>query len=123
MNTYQSFENHAPELLIDLADIVENELVKQGILSNEKAHHFAIAIAQSVAVNWGGLSVYIPRNLASMVNERDVKVWQDFNGRNHTELARKYGLSTQWIYKIVNKMRQLETKRTQVSLFDSDSLS
>jgi len=46
------------------------------------------------------------------------RIWQEFNGKNHEELARKYNYTTQWIYKLVQRMREEEAKLNQHSLFD-----
>lgn len=39
------------------------------------------------------------------------------NGTNHSDLARKYGVSLQWIYKIVKTVRQEEMAKRQSDMF------
>jgi Mor family transcriptional regulator len=39
-------------------------------------------------------------------HERDEAIWQEFTGNNHVELARKYGLTTIHVYRIIKRMRQ-----------------
>ena len=113
----QFFENNAPDLLKELANHVEKKLVADGILTKDDAHDFGVDMAKIIAKRWGGQSVYIPKNLASFITERDYRVWKDFNGKNIRELARKYNLSEQWIYAIVGRVQKLESKRRQPDLF------
>ena len=48
---------------------------------------------------------------------KGIKSLRDFTGANHSELARKYGVSLQWIYKIVKTVRQEELARRQGDMF------
>ncbi|EDJ7116989.1 DNA-binding protein, partial [Escherichia coli] len=41
----------------------------------------------------------------------------EFNGRNHHELARKFGVSLQWVYSVVKRVRKEELDRMQGKLF------
>ncbi|HDS6857734.1 TPA: DNA-binding protein, partial [Enterobacter asburiae] len=40
---------------------------------------------------------------------------------NHHELARKFGVSLQWVYSVVKRVRKEELDRMQGKLFDGDS--
>lgn len=111
------FEDQAPELLLDLATQIEMSLVKDRLLSKEDARHFGIAMAQKMADDWGGLMIYIPKNLKNLLSSRDIQMYREFNGRNHWQLAKKYKLSMAQVYVIISKMRELEVKRTQPDLF------
>lgn len=57
-----------------------------------------------------GLNVYIPKGQYSAVmnTARNNLIRKEFNGANHTELAMKYGVSLQWIYKIVKEKQPYE---------------
>lgn len=49
-----------------------------------------------------GLNVYIPKmDSFTIKNARNNLIRKEFNGSNHSELSAKYGLSLQYIYKIV----------------------
>ncbi|SEM40620.1 Mor transcription activator family protein [Pasteurella skyensis] len=50
-----------------------------------------------------GKDFYIPKSYARNIknNARNRLIRKEFNGTNHQELAFKYGVSHQWIYKIV----------------------
>ncbi|MDP8079929.1 Mor transcription activator family protein [Phocoenobacter skyensis] len=51
----------------------------------------------------GGLNFYFPKKYAKDCQnaERDRLIRKEFNGKNHRELAVKYGISLHWIYKIL----------------------
>ncbi len=51
------------------------------------------------------------------LSKRDETIYQEFNGINHSELARKYGVSLQWIYKIVKAVQKEEMAKRQPDMF------
>lgn len=112
----ETFEEKAPEILGDVAKHAETELVKSGV-EQERAQQIGIDIARRIAQVWGGSVIYIPRGLRLKLSERDLKIWQEFNGFNQQELARKYQVSVQWVYQIVKKMRKEEIAKRQPNLF------
>ncbi|MDH3001476.1 transcriptional regulator [Chelonobacter oris] len=117
-NEMDTFENKAPDVLLDLAKHAEAELIAKGV-EPEKAKAVGIEITRRIAQAWGGSVIYIPRGLLLKLSERDSKIWQEFNGFNHQELARKFEVSVAWVYQIVKKMRKEEIARRQPDLFDA----
>ncbi|THA21140.1 transcriptional regulator [Histophilus somni] len=117
----ETFEQKAPEILADLAKHIEVGLMERVAandeLTEEKAKQLSIDIAHKIANAWGGEVIYIPRNLALLLSERDHKIWQEFNGFNHRELSRKYSVSMAWVYQIVKRMRKAEIARNQFDMF------
>ncbi len=111
------YRSQGPELLVDLADTITQALVDLIELERERAEHVAVEVSRRMAKHWGGQSVYVPMGLSYNVSDRDKKIYADFNGTNHSDLVRKYGVSLQWIYKIVKAVRQSEMKRIQRDLF------
>lgn len=106
-----------PELLHDLWQHVSVALQELIELDKERANHVANEIANRMAAHWGGQLIYFPIGTAIKLSARDLAIWNDFNGKNHSDLARKYGVSLQWIYKIVKAMRQEDLARRQAALF------
>ena len=56
-----------------------------------------------VAEVLGGQWLYFPNANSAIKDIRNERIRSEFNGYNYNELARKYGLSHQWIRKIVKK--------------------
>lgn len=111
------FEEKAPEVLADLARHVEAELIKSGKIDQEHAKQIGIEVAQTIAKNWGGEVIYIPRNLVLLLSERDRRIFNEFNGFNQRELSRKYKVSMQWIYRIVKRITKEEIAKRQIDMF------
>lgn len=45
----------------------------------------------------GGTTVYIPKPESLVRPVRDARIKEEFNGYNHTALARKYGVTERWV--------------------------
>lgn len=61
----------------------------------------------------GGTTFYIPKTESFLRPVRDLRIKAEFNGYNHSELAKKYNLSERWIRAICGE-GHLEG---QISLF------
>ncbi|VEH68086.1 Uncharacterized conserved protein [Rodentibacter pneumotropicus] len=64
----------------------------------------------------GGVNLYIPKGHISRVGNRKNAIKREFNGTNHAELAKKYGVSIQWVYEILkgnlnNNRKRERTKK------------
>jgi Mor family transcriptional regulator len=114
------FKSKAAELLLDLA--AQCALVLRDItgIDAEKAELVGQEIAVSMAKHWGGQNLYFPKGLSFQVSQRYLEIYNEFNGRNHAELAMKYDLTVQWVYRIIKLFRQMERDLAQRSLFDGD---
>jgi len=93
-----------PELLGDVLTLLQHELHADG-LDVTSANGIAWRIAEAVRDAWGGQLVYIPSGNKYDAIRRYEAIWQAFNGHNHGELARKFGVSEQTIYNAVGAMR------------------
>lgn len=67
------------------------------------------------------LPLLLPLELVWKVSLRDREIFNEFNGKNHHDLARKFGVSIQWIYSVVKRIRKEELDRLQGKLFDNES--
>ncbi len=113
------FKSKRPELLVDLAEQCSVALRETAGLDKDKAEQVGREIADRMASHWGGQNIYFPMGLSYKLSQRDRQIYDDFTGANHSELARKYGVSLQWIYKIVKTVRQEELARRQGDMFAS----
>jgi len=48
----------------------------------------------------GGSTIYIPKADSFLRPARDLNIKKEFNGYNHSDLAKKYNLSERWIREI-----------------------
>lgn len=51
----------------------------------------------------GGATVYIPKPESIVRPVRDARIKEEFNGYNHPELARKYGVTERWVQQLCGK--------------------
>jgi Mor family transcriptional regulator len=110
-------QDRAPELLADLIAKSADYLTRQTSLTQEEAHKVARAIAKNMAKDWGGQQIYFPKGLLLELSERDQELYRKFNGTNQAALAREYGYSEQWVYRIIKSVRDAEITRIQQDLF------
>lgn len=59
--------------------------------------------ALKLSQHLGGLYFYYPQLDSLLRKKRDERIQNEFNGCNHRELARKYGLTESWIRTIVQR--------------------
>ncbi|NYT80921.1 DNA-binding protein [Alcaligenaceae bacterium] len=113
-----SFRSKGPELLRDLADQVKDVLMKYGEEREERAELLGVEVAERISKNWGGMNIYMPLGVVMQRHRKAIEIWNDFDGSNVDQVARKHGVSIQWVYKIIKEMRAEELARRQRDLFD-----
>lgn len=106
-----------PKALSELVDVLACELVRGGMVPDlAKAQARKLALVQ--AHYMGGRAYYIPTGDHLKAALRDRAIWDEFNGRNIDQLARKHGLSVPQTYAVVAEQRELNRRRHQHDLFD-----
>ncbi|WP_429165387.1 Mor transcription activator family protein [Aeromonas dhakensis] len=105
-----------PKALSELVDVLACELVRGGMepdLAKAQARKLALVQAHYM----GGRAYYIPTGDHLKAALRDRAIWDEFNGRNIDQLARKHGLSVPQTYAVVAEQRGLARRRLQPDLF------
>lgn len=103
------------ELLADLAIRIATQLVKH--LDEESAASIGRSVAEDMAQHWGGQLIYFPKGKFLILSKRDRQIYAEFNGRNHSDLARRYDVSIQHIYRIVKYMTRQDLDQRHGDLF------
>ncbi len=111
------FRSKGPELLIDLSDHVAAALVELAQIDQTAASQLGREIAERMAAVWGGQNIYFPQGMSMRLAQRDRQIYSEFTGANHSDLARKYGVSIQWIYKIVKAVHREERALREPDMF------
>ncbi|MBJ8477190.1 Mor transcription activator family protein [Acinetobacter bereziniae] len=106
-------------LLHDLRDLTCRLLKNLNTVDEASANQISNELMYQVSQHWGGQSIYIIKDDTFQAEERDIQIYKEFNGHNHTELAKKYNLCEIYIYRIVKRMHEQERNRLQPSLFDA----
>lgn len=115
------FKSKGPELLVDLAEQCAVALRESAGLDRDKADQVGREIADRMAAHWGGQNIYFPMGLSIKLSRRDRQIYDKFNGHNQSDLAREFGVSLQWVYKIIKAVRKEEIARRQVDMFSPAS--
>lgn len=101
------------EVLIEISDVVAETLKKAGV-EPELAKAAGETALEEVRDRFGGQVVYIPKDQLQRTKKRWAEIWNEFNGQNHAELARKHGMGVHAIYRILQTMRrQVRDEGTQ----------
>lgn len=111
-----SMEELRHELLADIATHTSSILLEHGV-EPEVAEQAGVAMANHMAEHWGGQVISIPKDHFFKLSGRDLNVFNEFTGNNHSDLARKYKLSSRAIYKIIARASRRETDKRQGKLF------
>lgn len=85
-------------------------------LSPEAADQAAYDVLRRVLETCGGEYFYVPKDIRLAAHSREIDVWREFNGHNQRELARKFGVTVQYIYQIIARMREKDRKERQAEL-------
>lgn len=117
MSSRDNFRSKGPDLLIDLAQHIAVALTELAALEAENAEQLGREIADRMAGHWGGQNIYFPMGLSYKLSQRDHVIFAEFDGVNHSDLARKFGVSLQWIYKIVKAIKKEEMAKRQDDMF------
>lgn len=120
MSDNSQFRSKGPELLVELAQYTAITVRKIIEIDATVAEQIGEAVADCMMQAWGGQNVYFPMGMVWKVSQRDREIFQEFDGRNHYELARKFGVSVQWVYSVVKRVRKEELDRMQGKLFDGE---
>lgn len=105
-----------PHMMPDLADLVAREVAQYLGAAPEVAQSMGWSVVEAFCQRWGGVAVYVPK--ADVLERASLyeRIWQEFDGRNHEELARRHGITVVWVYQIVKRMRALDRARRQMPL-------
>lgn len=117
-NQVSEDRNKAPELLAEMAHHVSAVLKEMTDMGTDEADNIAFEVITRIAEQWGGCQFYFPKGVAMQYYRRYRQIYQDFTGSNHTDLAKRYHLSIQRIYKIIDIVRTEEIRRRQRDIFE-----
>lgn len=109
----------ANDILSDSLNPIAELLQELLGIPSEKAEILATEIIILLAGLWGGQLAYFPKSPVVIISQRNQQLYDDCTGRNYPEVAAKYGLSTQAVYRIVKRIRAAIIARDQGDLFAS----
>lgn len=107
-----------PKDLAALIDLYQASLIRMGYAEKD-AKKIAHTLLAEQAIYCGGRHVYIPKGDRFKQAVRDIELFNDWHDRGIVpdELAIRYKLSTQHVYRIIKEQRAIHMRRVQPGLF------
>lgn len=105
-----------PEILQDLKSNITQVANQEGV-NDETARTIAHIVAETLRKNWGGMQIYICKGHEYELSQRDLNILNEFTGRNHHALCRKYNMSLQRLYAIIKVQHKKRLRENQGDLF------
>lgn len=104
------------ELLTDVADQI-SVILKEYNVDPVKAEQAGAAVSNHLAEHWGGQLITFPKDHLYKITQRDLQIFQEVDAHNIHEVARKYNLTTNAIYRVIKRIRRLAVAERQPDLF------
>ena len=123
MSDRRKLRSRGPELLVDLADHCSDILQEMLGLPADRCDEIAKVLRRRMSKLWGGQQLYFPKDLIMEIEERDLQLVDEYNGRNRDELCLKYDISVSRFYHILRAVRAAELARRQADMFPEDTAS
>lgn len=107
-----------PRDLANLIDIYDAALKRMGV-DDDQARRIAHTLLAEQSMYCGGRHIYMPKGDRFKQAVRDVELFRDWHDRGIVpdELATRYKLSTQHVYRIINEQRRIHLRKVQPELF------
>lgn len=104
------------EVINRIVDIGVAVLSEDLRLDADKVRASMREVAHSFCSEYGGQSLYLPRDFEIALEKRDIKIWESYNGRNSFELSQEFNLTDRQIRFILAMMRKREAAARQHDL-------
>ncbi len=102
-----------PEFIQQVADHAAQVIASRADIDDVQAIELGQAVAARLAHVFGGSRIWIAggvRNTSSNfcfdLSRRDLDLYRAFDGHNHSELAARYGVTTRYVYTIIERVRR-----------------
>jgi mor transcription activator family protein len=105
------------EFTAALLDSLARQMILIGGLPRSTAEKVSEVVVDYVLDEFGGENIYIPRNISGRARARNRKIYEEWSGNNHEELAKKYNITRQRVYAIIKEERQRIFAEKQADLF------
>lgn len=103
-------------LLETLVAIVGEEAVRVLGVEPDVAGLLGDEVATRFSAEFGGGMLYLPKGRVFHTSRLYRQIWEAFTGNNQAELARRFGVSLQHVYRVVARERERDRLGRQQSL-------
>ncbi|GGA96000.1 Mor transcription activator family protein [Agarivorans gilvus] len=113
----EDLKERTATFLLDIQAHLCEGLTNMTTLSEEQASELANSVVDHIRKAYGGETLYIPKGKELETALLHHSIFREFNGRNHKALAKKYGVSEQWVYSVTKQMQKRIKDKMQLGLF------
>jgi len=106
-----------PEILRDLIDKADEPIAEKLQIPIGSAREAVFLVCEIIRRDWSGDNLYLPKGLAHDINKRDLEMYEAFNGSNHSELSKRFGITVRQVYERLGLVSVSEFNRRQPGLF------
>ncbi|RLV58609.1 hypothetical protein D5018_16445 [Parashewanella curva] len=100
--TRNLIRNRYPADLIAIMELFDKRLKQEGVHKDGLADRLIVEIS----IFLGGRHIYLPQSKRLQKIIRDLRIYDEFNGKNSLELAEKYDLTERTIHQILKDHRE-----------------
>lgn len=113
----ETYQLNADAVVYGLSQFVYDEARRATGIDEQTACRCVRGLLDVLYLNFKGVLLYIPTGDGSERSDLYDKVYADFRGHNHAELAVKYRRSVQWVYNVVRARHRTAILKAQDDLF------
>ncbi|WP_373840454.1 Mor transcription activator family protein [Glaesserella sp.] len=112
----KQMEAQRHELFTEIQDHV-TLLCKSYKLDDEQCEQIALNVVDFLVEHYAGQVICFPKDYHFKIAQRDLDIYNDFNGNNYAFLVRKYNMTESGIRKAINRVRKRIVKLQQPDMF------
>ena len=109
---------HYPEILRNIIDKAAEPVAAKLQVTHAAAREAVFEVCEIIRKEWSGDNLYLPKGCAHDLNQRDLEMYRAFTGNNHSELGKRYGITTRQVYERLSLIGAAEFNRQQQWLFE-----
>ena len=92
------------EVLQELQDVIARQLMELDT-APDAASVTASSVVDYLSTYWAGQVVSYPKDVQYKLTIKELEIYDQFNGRNKDDLARKYGMTPRGMGKLLKRIR------------------
>lgn len=109
-------ETRGLKVLSDVANMTARRVRDAGV-DKERAHKIGLEVAKEFSAKHGGGQLYLPKGTSLEIEERDWQMWEEYDGSNIKQLAKKHKMTERQAYNRIARCRAEWDRKHQLQLF------
>ena len=111
-----SLQERTADTMAHILTVISEKLIAEGVKEDE-AEAIAYQTCDEIRKNFGGSYIYLQKGREVATQLKHCKIYSEFRGNNQQELADKFDMSLQAVYRVLKAAQQKEFDEKQPKLF------